>query len=305
MTRRSGSACASRPLVTLVLLCLATTRAAPDDAPRVVPFNWDLVSLEQNNPRFNASVLSGFHSYRSPGVSPHRAWKTGIGILYTREEQVAVASNSELFDRQQVIFNPKLNFGLWNRLEGGVGFEATWAEGKDIEFREDGTVAEDPRSEWAASAVDLGVKWGFLRREPLRLALSFDSRIAINRGRFGTLPATSYNIELDGDYAFTSRFSLGSNLQFLTSDRPGTRDQVVVDLAGIYSFSDQFRGMIFTTALEDDEADDVLLFTGFAGQYVFEQHSFTVALDIQLNDARREIRTQRQLDIEFSYTFTF
>jgi hypothetical protein len=201
--------------------------------------------------------------------------------------------------------NPKLNFGLWNRFEGGVGFEAALTEGKEIEFLPDGTVEQSPRTEFEASAVGLGIKWGFVRRAPLRLALAFDSRIAINRGRFGTLPSTIYNLELDGDYEFTTRFSLGSNLQFLTSDQPGTRDQVVFDLAGIYSFSDRFRGMLFGSAIQDDEADDVLLFTGFAGQYVFEQHSFTVALDIQLNEARREVRTQRQLDVEFSYTFTF
>ena len=298
-----------------VVLCGSCTRGAAlraqsgtagDEEEYVQPHNWDLVSLEQNNARFNASVLSGFHSIRSPGVSPHRAWKTGIGILYTRQEQVAVASNTELFEQQQVIFNPKINYGLYNSVEVGAGLEATWTEGKDITFdQETATVLDDGRQEWDVSAFGLGLKWGALQNRRLRLALSFDTRIALNRGRFGTLPATVYNFELDGDYAVTSRFSLGSNLQFLTSDRSDAQDQVVLDLASHYSFSDRFRGMIFLTAQEDDEADDILLFTGFAGQYVFEQHSFTLALDLQLNDARREVRTQRQLDIELSYTFTF
>jgi hypothetical protein len=63
--------------------------------------------------------------------------------------------------------------------------------------------------------------------------------------------------------------------------------------------------MLFATALDDDEADDVLFFAGVASQYVFEQHSFTLAFDLQMNDARRDIRTQSQLDIELSYAFTF
>ena len=54
-----------------------------------------------------------------------------------------------------------------------------------------------------------------------------------------------------------------------------------------------------------NEADHAVLFIGIAGQYVFEQHSFTLALDFQLNDARREVRTESQIDVEFSYTFTF
>ena len=33
-------------------------------------FNWDLVSIEQNNQRFNGSALTGFHSIRSAGVTP-------------------------------------------------------------------------------------------------------------------------------------------------------------------------------------------------------------------------------------------
>ena len=262
----------------------------------VVPFDWDLVSLEQNNPRFNASVLSGFHSVRSPGVSPYRAWKTGIGLLYSREEQVAVTSNTELFDREQLTLNPRLNYGAFPGIEVGGGFETLWTEGKEIlNIPGGGTGTE---TAWEANAVGLGAKWAFLDTRPLRLALSFDSRVAVNRGAFGTLPATVYNVEIDGDYAVTSRFFIAGNLQFMTSDRDAIRDQVILDLAGQYAFSDQFRGMLFSTAIEDDEADEVLFFIGFAGQHVIEQHSFTLALDFQLNDASREVRTERQLDVE-------
>ena len=91
----------------------------------------------------------------------------------------------------------------------------------------------------------------------------------------------------------------------MTSDISRIEDEVVVDLAGLYSFTNRFRGMLFASAIEDDEADDVLFFLGVAGQYVFEQHSITVAIDFQLNDAARDVRTQRQLDVELSYTFTF
>jgi hypothetical protein len=270
-----------------------------------VAFDWDLVSLEQNNPRFNASVLSGFHSLRSPGVSPHRAWKAGVGILYSREEQVAVESNNELFDREQLVVNPKINYGLFGVAEIGAGFEAVWTEGKEIRDLPGGQSEEVSENEFEASAVGLGIKWKFLEQRPLRLALSFDSRIAVNRGAFGALPATVYNVELDGDYALTSRFALAGNLQFMTSDVSEIEDQVVIDIAGVYSFSHRFRGMLFSTAIEDDEADDVLFFLGVAGQYVYEQHSVTVAVDFQLNDARRDVRTQRQLDVELSYTITF
>ena len=278
-----------------------TTSLTVDD--EVVPFDWDLVSLEQNNPRFNASVLSGFHSVRSPGVTPHRGWKTGIGLLFSREEQVAVTSGTELFEREQLTLNPRVNYGALPAVEVGAGFESVWTEGKELlDAPLSGT---DSENAWEASAVGLGAKWAFLDTRPLRLALSFDSRVAINRKAFGTLPATVYNLEIDGDYAITSRFIIAGNLQFMTSDRDAIRDQVILDLAGQYAFSDRFRGMLFSTAIEDDEADEVLFFIGFAGQYVIEQHSFTLALDFQLNDASREIRTERQLDVELTYTFTF
>lgn len=271
----------------------------------VVPFNWDLVSLEQNNPRFNASVLSGFHSVRSPGVSPSRAWKTGLGLLYSKAEQVAVASNTELFDQESLVVNPKIAYGLRGVLELGAGFEANLTSGKDIQSLEDGSIESHPEEEFEASAVGLGVKWGAIHTNGFRLGLSFDSRVAVNRGAFGALPATLYNFEVDGDYAVDGRFSLIANLQLLVSEASGDDEQVLSDLGATYAFSDRFRGMLFATALDDDEADDVLFFAGVASQYVFEQHSFTLAFDLQMNDARRDIRTQSQLDIELSYAFTF
>jgi hypothetical protein len=268
-------------------------------------FNWDLVSLEQTNPRFNASVLSGFHSLRSPGVTPSRALKTGLGILYTQEEQVAKGTDTELFSREQVIFNPKLNYGLLGLFELGAGFEATWARGRDLEAGPGGVTETVPREEAEASAADLGIKWGFFKLGRLRLALAFDTRIAVNRGLFGALPQTLYNLEVDGDFAFTPRFGLISNLQYLSTNYLFDNDLIVFDLGTTYTFSDKFRGMVFGTLSREDEADNVLLFMGMAAQYVFEQHSFTVAIDLQLNEARRDIRTQRQIDVEFSYTFTF
>ena len=78
------------------------------------------------------------------------------------------------------------------------------------------------------------------------------------------------------------------------------------DLAGAYTFSEDFRGLVFITIQEDDPAATALLFLGFAGQYLFAQrHSFALAVDFQANDASREVQTQGQLDVEFSYTFTF
>jgi len=301
-------------LLAVVLSSVAELRAQADEEPglvevirdeEVAPFNWDLVSLEQNNSRFNASVLTGFHSVRSPGVSPARAWKAGLGLLFSREEQVAVDSNTELFNRDRLTVNPKINYGLLGNFELGGGFEASWTEGKEIVPLVGGGIDDVSESEFEASAVGLGAKWAFFDERRLRLALSFDTRIAINRGAFGALPGTLYNFELDGDYAVTSRFSIVSNLQFMTGDLNRIDDQVIVDLAGTYAFSERFRGMLFTTAVEDDEADDILLFLGVAGQFVYEQHSITVALDNQLNEADREVRTQSQLDIELSYTFTF
>ncbi|HVR76460.1 MAG TPA: hypothetical protein VMT52_19175 [Planctomycetota bacterium] len=286
---------------------IAGARAYPQEfAPEFTPlFNWDLVSLEQNNPRFNASVLSGFHSLRSPGVTPSRGWKTGLGLLYSREEQVATASNTELFRREQLLINPKINHGLLGFLEAGAGFEGSWARGRSLRPGPGDTVVTVPEEEIKASAVGCGLKWGFLRSGRLRCALAFDARIAVNRGAFGTLPASIYNIEVDAEYSLTNRFSVVTNLQFLTSDHFFDEDQVVFDTGAIYAFSDQFRGMLFGTFQDEERADNVLLFLGLAGQYVFEQHSFTLALDLQLNEARRDVRTQKQIDVELSYTFTF
>ena len=63
--------------------------------------------------------------------------------------------------------------------------------------------------------------------------------------------------------------------------------------------------MLFGTLSNESEADGVLFFLGIAGQYIFEQHSFTLALDLQINEARRDIRTQKQVDVEISYAYTF
>jgi hypothetical protein len=268
-------------------------------------FNWDLVSLEQNNPRFNASVLSGFHMVRSPGVTPARAWKTGIGIQYTRQERVAEATNTEVFSIQQVLFTPKLNYGLFDVLEAGVGLESTWSEGSELEEGAGGTVETVPEEAWSLSAVDVGLKWGFLKLGRLRLALSVDARISVDEETFGSLPRSLYNVEVDGDFAVTRRFGLISNLQYGTTSKFFEENLVVFDAGTAYSFSNRFRGMVFGTLQGDDQADSVLLFVGMAAQYVFEQHSFTLALDLQLNEPDRSVRTQKQLDIEFSYTFTF
>ena len=96
-----------------------------------------------------------------------------------------------------------------------------------------------------------------------------------------------------------------TNVQYLTNNHWFEEDQFVFDAGLVYTFSDEFRGMLFGTLVQDDEADNVLLFGGIAGQYVFEQHSFTLALDLQINEADRDVRTQKQIDVEFSYTFTF
>jgi hypothetical protein len=74
----------------------------------------------------------------------------------------------------------------------------------------------------------------------------------------------------------------------------------------VYTFSEQFRGLVFGTFLEDDAAHTVLFYLGFAGQYLFlERHSIAIAVDFQVNDASRDVKTQGQLDVEVSYTFTF
>lgn len=268
-------------------------------------FDWDLVSLEQNNPRFNASVLSGFHSVRSAGTTPDRAWKTGIGILYTREKLVAEADSTELFAKEQLILNPKINHGFLGVFEAGVGLEASYATGEEVGTAPDGSTTIDPASDVGLSAVDVGIKWGFLELGRLRLALSLDTRIAVNRDEFGMLPITLYNAEVDADFAITPRFGLLSNVQFMTTDRFLEENQFVFDLGTTYAFSDRFRGLVFGTLQVEEEFENVLVFVGLAGQYVFEQHSFTLALDFQINEAARDVRTEKQLDLELSYTFTF
>ena len=78
-----------------VLLLLAAAPAAAQDVEGRPIFDWDLVSLEQNSQRFNGSVLSGFHNIRSAGVTPRRAWKAGLGIIYSKEDQVATGGGTE------------------------------------------------------------------------------------------------------------------------------------------------------------------------------------------------------------------
>jgi hypothetical protein len=268
-------------------------------------FNWDLVSLEQNNPRFNGSVLTGFHSVRSPGVTPHDGWKTGLGILYTREEQISEAAAANRFSRNQLLVNPKLNYGFAPGFEIGAGFSGSYAMGRTIASDGMGGLVEKKEEGVEASSVDLGIKWNFLDAHRFRLAVAFDTRLALSRNEFGALPANFFNGEVDVDFAITSRFSLIGNLQFLTTDSSDIQNQAIAEIAAAYSFTDMFRGMLFGTIRDDDEAGTALGFVGIAGQYVFQQHSFTVAFDLQLNDARRDVRTQEQLDVELSYTFTF
>jgi hypothetical protein len=190
-------------------------------------------------------------------------------------------------------------------LEAGAGFEATYTNGRDSATAPGGGTVTSNEDAFEASSVDAGIKWAFLQLDRLRLALSFDSRIAINRGAFGTLPKTLYNLEIDGDFALTSRLLVISNLQYVTTDEFFDEEQIVFDLAASYSFHDRFRGMLFGTLSNESEADGVLFFLGIAGQYIFEQHSFTLALDLQINEARRDIRTQKQVDVEISYAYTF
>ena len=98
---------------------------------------------------------------------------------------------------------------------------------------------------------------------------------------------------------------MAGNLQFLTSDSDELENQIIFDIAAVYSFTNTFRGMLFSTIQEDDLARTFLGFIGFAGQYVHKQHAFTLSFDIQLNDADRAIRTEEQIDIALSYTYTF
>ena len=267
-------------------------------------FNWDLVSLEQNNQRFNGSALTGFHSIRSAGVTPLGGWKMGLGFLYTGEEQFVRSVGDSLFSRNEVYLNPKLNMGLFEDIEIGVGLVAAYANGREL-VSGPGGAATESREEGVLSSADLGIKWKVYDDRQLRLALSFDTRLSLNEGTFGMLPGNYYNVELDGDYAVTSRLSMAGNLQFLTSDSADLKNQFILDVAAVYSFTNTFRGMLFSTIQEDDLARTFLGFIGFAGQYVYKQHAFTLSFDIQLNDADRAIRTEEQIDIALSYTYTF
>src|SRR5690606_1762516 len=193
-------------------------------------FNWDIISLEQNNPRFNASVLTGFHSVRSPGVTPYRGWKVGLGVYYTREEQVSNVNGVSLFDRDQVLLNPKLNYGFFPSLEAGIGLTGGYAQGRELVTGADGMTVDEREDNLGLNSADIGVKWKFWDEQRFRFALSFDSRIAIDRDEFGNIPGTLFNIELDGDFAVTGRFSMVANLQFLTSASALIEDQVMGDI---------------------------------------------------------------------------
>ena len=305
--RSYGSGYSRTLLFLAVFLSLAgsgTLRAQEQDESIEPLFNWDLVSLEQNNQRFNGSALTGFHSIRSAGVTPLGGWKMGLGFLYTGEEQFdrSRGDSDPLFRRNEVYLNPKFNMGLFENIEFGAGLVAAYANGREMLNEEPPTV---DREEGALSSADLGVKWKFYDDRQLRLALSFDTRLSLNEGTFGMLKGNYYNVELDGDYAVTSRLSMAGNLQFLTSDIADIKNQFILDVAAVYSFTNTFRGMLFSTIQEDDLARTFLGFIGFAGQYVHKQHAFTLSFDIQLNDADRDIRTEEQIDIALSYTYAF
>ena len=305
--RSHGSGYSRTVLFLAVFLSLAGSgalRAQEQDESIEPLFNWDLVSLEQNNQRFNGSALTGFHSIRSAGVTPLGGWKMGLGFLYTGEEQFdrSRGDSNPLFRRNEVYLNPKLNMGLFENIEFGAGLVAAYANGRAMLNGESPTV---DREEGALSSADLGVKWKFYDDRQLRLALSFDTRLSLNEGTFGMLKGNYYNVELAGDYAVTSRLSMAGNLQFLTSDSAERKNQFILDVAAVYSFTNTFRGMLFSTIQEDDLARTFLGFIGFAGQYVYKQPAFTLSFAIQLNDADRAIRTEEQIDIALSYTYAF
>ncbi|MCH2581950.1 MAG: hypothetical protein MK133_12235, partial [Planctomycetes bacterium] len=283
----------------------ASLQAQGAEDPIEPLFNWDLVSLEQNNQRFNGSALTGFHSIRSAGVTPLGGWKLGMGMLYTGEEQFVRSVGDSLFRRNQVYLTPKMNLGLFEDMEFGAGLVAAYANGRELLRDEAGKGYFENREEGGLSSVDLGMKWKVYDDRQLRLALSFDTRLSLNEDTFGMLPGNFYNIELDGDYAVTSRLSMAGNLQVLTSDSDELENQIIFDIAAVYSFTNTFRGMLFSTIQEDDLARTFLGFIGFAGQYVYKQHAFTLSFDIQLNDADRAIRTEEQIDIALSYTYAF
>jgi hypothetical protein len=306
--RSNGSGYSTKVLSLAVFLSLAGSGAlwSQERDESIEPlFNWDLVSLEQNNQRFNGSALTGFHSIRSAGVTPLGGWKMGLGFLYTGEEQFVRSVGDSLFRRNQVYLNPKMNLGLFENMEFGAGLVAAYANGRELLTDEAGEGFFENREEGVLSSVDLGMKWKVYDDRQLRLALSFDTRLSLNEDTFGMLPGNFYNIELDGDYAVTSRLSMAGNLQFLTSDSDELENQFILDVAAVYSFTNTFRGMLFSTIQEDDLARTFLGFIGFAGQYVYKQHAFTLSFDIQLNDADRAIRTEEQIDIALSYTYAF
>ncbi len=292
----------------LVSSFVSTAAALAEDIEGRPVFDWDLVSLEQNSQRFNGSVLSGFHTIRSPGVTPRGAWKAGVGLIYSQEDQIASESGFDhSFSTQRLILNPKINRGLWDALEVGVGLEANYVVGTEVNQVAGLPTIESSEENTGLSAAVAGIKvalppWW----EKLRLGLAFDTRVALNRHEFGMLDHSLFNFEVDGEYRFTSRFSMLGNLQLLTSDSfSEVSGEVVGDVAAAYTFSDQFRGLGFVTAKEDDPANSVAFFLGFAGQYLFGSHSIAMAVDFQLNEVRREIRTEGQIDVELSYTFTF
>ena len=203
--------------------------------------------------------------------------------------------------------NPKVNYGLYDALEAGLGLEANYVVGKQVSSIPGVGPVEQSESNTDVSAAVAGVKWAFPQIfEKLRLGASFDSRVALQRHEFGMLPLSLFNVELDGEYLFTSRFSAVWNLQFMTSDNfKQVQSEVVGDLGATYTFSDQFRGLVFGTLKEDDPARTAVAFLGFAGQYLYHRHSVALAVDFQVNNVRRDVRTEGQIDVELSYTFTF
>ena len=235
-----------------------------------------------------------------------RSRKLGLGILYMHEELTArTGERTTTFDNDIVILNPKLNYGLWEFLEFGGGLELNLANGKESRRLEGGGLDLKSESEIGFSSVVGGVKWNFFDEQGLRISSSFDTRVALQPGTFGMLGATFFNFELDADYALSDQLSVVSNMQFITSDRNEVEDVGILDLAAAYGFNDRFRGMVFTTIQEDDEAREPAFFFGVAGQMVHQQHSFTFAVDFQLNDVGREVEATNQIDLEFSYTITF
>ena len=155
--RSYGSGYLRTLLFLAVFLSLAGSgalRAQEQDESIEPLFNWDLVSLEQNNQRFNGSTLTGFHSIRSAGVTPLGGWKMGLGFLYTGEEQFVRSAGASLFRRNEVYLNPKLNMGLFKDIELGAGLVAAYANGRELVDGPGGAFTED-REEGVLSSADL------------------------------------------------------------------------------------------------------------------------------------------------------